>query len=299
MKLTSQEGKTLSPAIVKEAIQTLGSTDERLRSRAYAALSLPLREKVEVESSVRRIYSVVPLGAQEDAIFPVDTNDNVEVVLSSAYGVPPISMFVTDLVTVNTDTYQGGWEVPEQLVASGRIDQVARNQRRMVDGFIVKEETTGWGVIDACRSAGNTVEVTGSVGTDSASIELINLMVTYFQDAGYVPDICFMSPGCMGDFRLLCKEAGLPNEVRFDVWRGGMIPGLWGVDFYALRSLSDDYLYMFDSSRFGVMPIRQEVETREDPMARSQFKVRVYGQEQVGFAAIQKDAACFGTTGKA
>ncbi len=300
MTLKYQDGKDIPAADIKEAVMALMSDDARTRSRAYAALNLPLRRKIEEESSVRRIFEVVNLGPQEDAIFPVDNDNNVEVIMSSAYGTPPISMFSTGLVTVNTDTYQGGWETPEQLVSSGRIDQVARNARRMVDGFLSMEETTGWAVIDACRAVGNTVTLTGGDdGYGSASIELVNKMIVQFQVNGTVPNIAFMSPNCMGDFRLLCKEAGLANEVRFDLWRGGVLQGLWGIDFYTLRGLADTYIYMFDTSRFGVMPVRQELQTREDPQARSQFKVRVYGQEQVGFAAIDKDTAVvFGTTNK-
>lgn len=297
MRLTTSDGKPLSPDIVRSAVQALVSDDGRVRQKAYAALSLPLKRAVEVESSVRRIFEVAYLSAQEDAIFPLDTDDEVEVVMSSAYGTPPISVFMTDVVTVNTDTYQGGWELPEQLVTAGRINQVARNTRRMLDGFISKEETQGWAVVNAAVSADNTVELTaGDTGYGTASIELVNEMLIYFQDKGYTPNQCWMSPRSMGDFRLLCKEAGLPNEIRFDMWKNGMIQGLWGVDFYALRGLSDEALYMFDTSRFGVMPIRQDLETREDPQARSQFKVRVYGQEQVGWSTIQKDALCYGDT---
>jgi hypothetical protein len=247
--------------------------------------------------NLRKIYEVAYLSEQEDAIFPLDTDDEVEVIMASAYGTPPISMFMTDVVTVNTDTYQGGWELPEQLINAGRINQVARNTRRMLDGFVSKEETQGWAVINAAVSASNTVNLdVGDTGYGTASVELINEMLIYFQDLGYVPTQCWMSPRSMGDFRLMCKEAGLPNEIRFDLWKNGMIPGLWGVDFYAMRGLTDEGIYMFDTSRFGVMPIRQDMQTREDPQARSMFKVRVYGQEQVGWCTIQKDALCYGDT---
>lgn len=297
MKLTNKEGAELSPQMQRAAIQALTSTNDTIRSQAYAALQLPLRRALDEESSVRRIFQTVTLGAQDDAIFPVDTDDEVEVVVASAYGIPPISMFVTDVVTVNTDTYQGGWEIPEQMVSSGRIDQVSRNSRRLINGFIAKEEDTGWSVIKSCVSGTNTSEVVGT-GADLCSLELLNLLQIASQEKGYVIDQLWVSPGSMGDLRMYCKEAGLPNEVRFDLWKNGMIKGLWGMDIYAYRTLGDDYIYGFDTSRFGVMPIRQELETRQDPTAASQFKVRVYAQEQVGFCAIQKDAIFVGKTGK-
>ena len=297
---TSKEGTIrISPEDRKNAVAALLSNDERVKDTAYASLALPLRKAVDKESSARKIFNPVELGDMEDAIFPVDDSNEVEVVQSSAYGYPPISMFVTDIVTVTTHTYQGGWELPEQLAKAGRIDQVARNSRRMLDGFVQKEETQAWSVIDSCIAAGNTISTVGGVAVTTASIELINELIIYFQDLGFIPDQCWMSPRSMGDFRLMCKEAGLPNEVRFDLWKNGMIPGLWGVDFYALRTIADSAIYMVDTSRFGVMPIRQNLETREDPAARSQFKIRVYGQEQFGICAVDKTAICKGSITRA
>lgn len=297
--MAKKEGRTFTREQQRMAVRALISDDPRERDMAQAALKLPLRSAVAQESSVRIIFNPVQLDLNEDAIFPVDDEGTVEVVVSTAYGTPPISRFVTDLVTIDTDVLQGGWETPEALIKAGRIDQVARNARRMVDGFIKKEESLGWGVIDACIGADNTVALaSNATGYGTCSIELINAMFTKFQDLGYQPDICFMSPGCMGDLRLLCKDAGLPDTVKFDVWRNGMIQGLWGVDFYAMRSLADTYIYMFDTSRFGIMAIRQELETREDPSKRAQFKISYNGQEICGFAAVQKDAVVFGTTNK-
>jgi len=299
MTLTYSDGNPIPQAAIREAVSALVAKDLNLRSRAVAALQLPARGAIDEESSVRRIFDPVSIGAQEDAIFPVDKEGNVEVIISSAVGMPPISMFVTDTVTVNTDILKGAWEMPETLARAGRIDQVERNMRRMVNGFIAKEESMGWDVINACRSTSNTVLLKSSdKGYGSASLELINLMFTKFQTLGYVPNVAFMSPSCMSDLRMLCKEAGLADAVRFDIWRGGMIKSLWGVDFYALRSLSDTYIYMFDTTRFGVMAIRQELETRENPASRSEFIIRVNGQEQVGFAALDKTAVVFGATNK-
>mgnify|MGYP007011826881 CR=1 FL=1 len=294
MKVTDSKGNPIDMDKARGAVKMLASTDPVTRDKAFAAVQTPIRRKVEKESSARRIYETAYLSDQEDAIFPLDTEDEVEVVLASAYGIPPISMFMTGVVTINTDTYQGGWELPEQLAKAGRIDQVRRNSRRMAEGFISKEEATAWSAITASASEANTVEVEGT-GAGSASIELINEMLIYFQDRGYVPTQCWMSPRSMGDIRMLCKEAGFADQVRFDLWKNGMLPGLWNIDFYAMRGLPDDKLYMFDTSRFGIMAIRQDIETREDPAARAQFKIRVYGQAQYGWAVTQKDALCVGS----
>lgn len=286
MYLMTPDGKEISLEEAKSAIKALGSADEATRQEAFAALTLPLRAAAPRESSARQIFSVISLGQEEDAIFPVDTDEEVEVVMANAYGMPPISTFMTDVVTVATHTYQGAWELPEQLVNAGRIDQVERNAKRLLSGFVKKEEEQAWGVVRACIGNGNTI----NEAYDEFGVELINDALIYGDENDVTFDKCFISPKSMGDLRMYCKEVGFANEVRYDMWKRGVLTGLWGIDFYVLNSIGDDEAFFFDTNQFGVMPVRQDMETREDPAARAAFKVRVYAQSQFGLSAIVKKA---------
>jgi HK97 family phage major capsid protein len=83
----------------------------------------------------------------------------------------------------------------------------------------------------------------------------------------------------------------LDDTTRREIWQAGGLAQLWGARVHVLRKhIGDNEVYGFDTNRMGIMPIRENLKTFDDPVAIREFSVGILAKEEIGFAVVDPRA---------
>lgn len=282
--LIGKDGTKLSREAASELMRRSVQSEEERKAFA-AALALPVRKEVETTSTVRRIFAVDVIEEGRSAEYPVDI-PGAEAVVMPAQGAIPVNIFAHDYLTVPLYDYVTSVQYREEYAQQGRYDFAARALEKLKDAFVSMEETDGWNMV--ANGYATTVSISaGSPGAGSLSLELVNAALETFESNGYKPDLLVVNAAGKSDIR---EWSGLDDVTMRQIFQQAGLDELWGFEILTRRELSGKYAYMFDTSRWGVMPIRGDLDIRDDPTARSEFKVKLNAKETVGFAVLDKNA---------
>lgn len=266
--------------------------DPEARQAFAASLSLPLLQRVREETSVRKIFAEDELPSGALPRYPVEFySSEMKALMIPKQGAEiPMVQIEGDEVTVPTFVLSYGASFNIFYARDGRYNVREAVLRTLTDAFVKAEEEEGWKLVRAAIGPNNTLQIPGET---TLSKNLISEMIVYFDKKGYRPDLLVCSVKRAADIRLWGTEE-LDDSTRREVFRQGGMGSIWGVDILPLRRLADDEVYMFDTSRFGVMPIRERLQVFDDPTAIKQLKVGLLAYEELGFAVIDNTAVVKG-----
>lgn len=270
----------------------LAADDERYRRAFAASLSLPISTRVKEQASVRKIFAEDNLPAGALPRYPVEFKGDIKAFLLPRSGSIPMVQVEGDEVFVNTYKLSASARVSLDYLRDGRYNVRDRIQQEIANQLVAQEEEDGWSLIRAAVDANNTI----NSGETSLTKKLISDMMLYFDQKGYKPDLLVCSVKRAADIRLWGTNE-LDDTTRREVFRNAGMGSIWGVDILPLRRLADDEVYMFDTSRFGVMPVRQGVTTHEDPTAILDVELGIFAYEEIGFAVLDNTAVVKGVIG--
>lgn len=257
--------------------------DEELRTALAASMSIPLFQAIAPQTSVRDIFYVDPIPAGALAEYPIDL-DNIETaIVMPRLGAVPQNLVVGDSLIVPTFEVANGVEWKLSFVRDGRFNIVEGALAKLARSFVEMEEKAGWDTIRGAINASNTL----THSETSLSKALFNDMITEMNAAGLKPEVIYVSPRRAKDIREWTSTTIDPVTQR-EIFQAGGLSSIWNVQLRELRSLADNEVYLFDTSIFGVMPIRQQLTTYDDPVAIKKLRAGVLAWEEIGFAVIDK-----------
>lgn len=283
-----KENKALASEELNTFIENFKATadDEELRKSFAASLAVPILKTVAPQSSVRDIFMVDDLPNGSLAEYPIDLDDIETAVVMPRLGAVPQNLVVGDSLIVPTFEVSNSVEWKLAFVRDARFNIVERALEKLAQSFIRAEEKAGW---DTIRGA---IDTTNTITTSETylSRKLFNQIITDMRAQGAAePDVIYVSPRLASDIR----DWGA-NDVDYvtqrELFTKGQMASIYGVRIVELRSLADNEIFMFDTSRLGVMPVRSKMQTFDDPTAIKKLRAGVGAWEEIGFSVIDKRA---------
>lgn len=269
--------------------------DEVTRIAFAASLSVPILRAMAPQTSVRNIFAVDEIPAGALAEYPIDLDDIETAVVMPRLGAVPQNIVVGDSLIVPTFEVANSVEWRLTFVRDGRFNIVERALEKLAESFIRLEEKAGWDTIKGAIDASNTLVHSST----SLTKDLFNDLITEMRAVnGYNPTAIYLSPRRAKDLRMWA-DTEIDPVTRREIFQAGGMGSIWNVQLIELNTLPDTGVYMFDTSRFGVMPIRQKLTTFDDPTAIRRLRAGVLSFEEIGFAVLDKKAVLFagGLTG--
>jgi hypothetical protein len=283
-----KENKALAGEDLNKFITDFKATaeDEEMRKSFAATLSIPILKAVAPQTSVRDIFQVDELPAGALAEYPIDLDDIEEAVVMPRIGAVPQNLVVGDSLIIPTFEVSNSVEWKLTFVRDARFNIVERALEKLAESFVRAEEKAGWDTIRGAIQASNTVT------TDETylSRKLFNQLITDMRAEGASePNVIYVSPRLASDIRDWGAQ-DLDDQTRRDVFKAGGMGSIYGVSIRELRSLGDNEIFMFDTSKLGVMPIRSKMQTFDKPDSINRLRAGVLAFEEIGFSVIDKRA---------
>jgi len=287
-----KENQSLQGTNLEKFIADFKATadSETLRTSFAASLSVPVLKSIAPQTSVRDIFAVDEIPAGALAEYPIDLDDIETAVVMPRLGAIPQNLVVGDSLIVPTFEVANSVEWKLTFVRDGRFNIVERALEKLAESFVRAEEKAGWDTIRGAINAENTM--TGH-GQTTLTKSLFNDMITEMRAVhGYNPSAIYVSPRRAKDIRMW-TDTEIDPVTRREIFNVGGMNGIWNVQINELRTIGDGEVFMFDTSRFGVMPIRTKLTTFDDPTAIKRLRVGVGAWEEIGFAVIDKKAMLY------
>jgi hypothetical protein len=297
----------LSPEELAKAIEAFKATATNQRAREAFAESradviLPLLQE---QSTIRNIFDPEFIGYDE-AIYNIPHDDIEMTWLMPQIGGTPVVQLEGTEMRVSTFLVHGGVEWQQRIAAAGRINQAEQATTQLLNRFVRQEERAGWALIKTHAAVLPTEQkvtafkddgTAGGSGAGRLNIYTISETLTVADSIGIggrrVTDI-YVSPRRFGDLRNAVTMEALPPTMREKLWGNGTNPESPAGELrihkvYNPELVTDAKAYAFtqkDGYRYGVMPIREKLVTRDRLASQDEWKNGVEGKEEIGFGVL-------------
>lgn len=279
-----KENTALAGAELNKFIEDFKATadNEAMRSAFAASLSIPVLKTIAPQTSVRDIFMVDELPAGALAEYPVDLNDLEVATVMPRLGAVPQNLVVGDTLLVPTFEISNSVEWKLTFIRDGRYNIVERALEKLAESFVKAEETAGWATIRGAINPNNTL----TPAQNFLSKNVFNQMITEMkQVSGYNPTVIYASPRRASDIRGWTTTQ-IDYLTQREIFQAGGLGSIFNIEIRELRTLSDSEVYLLDTTRLGVMPVRQKMTTWDDPTAIRRLRAGIIAFEEVGFAVI-------------
>lgn len=288
---------------LREAFRaTASDTNQRKEYAASRAdVILPL---LDDQSTIRSIFAPTFIGSGE-ARWDIPFEDiECTWVLPMIGGIPTVQVEASE---VHADTFgvEGAVEYQQDIAKDGRVDIAQLSTTVLKNRFIRQEEMAGWSLVKthaAVLPSGQKVQAfkndgtQGAAGTGLLNIYTINEVLTVADTIGVggrrVYDI-YVSPRRYGDMRNVLTMEALPMSIRERLYNDGANPNapaeLRVHKVYNSDLVTDNKGYAFtqkDGYKYGLMPIREQLSTKDNPMSENEWKIGIIGRERIGFCVL-------------
>jgi hypothetical protein len=256
---------------------------------------------LETQSTVRQIFTPELLMPGATAVWDVPFEDIECVLTMPQIGAIPVVQVEGSELHVDTFGLDGGVEWQIDVAKDGRFNVAERATTLLKNNFIKQEELAGWGLIKyhaSVMASAQRIAALEDVSGDGAifGIKTLNLLMTTADTLGTggrnVTDI-YCSPTRFGDLRALVTNSALPEAMRQQIWGNGQPSDVQANirihRVYNSSLVSDTKIYAFtqkDGFTYGVMPIRDELVTMDNPMSIMEWKHGVIGRMRAGFGVL-------------
>lgn len=268
-----------------------GPVGEEHRRAFAASLVLPIGNAVAAEATIRQIFWVDNIEPGQAANYPRDINE-INAWEMPGRGAVPRNVIGGDELFVHTFIISSSADWSIQFARDGRYNVAERELARMKDTIIREENAHGWAVINAAVTKGNTVT---NAGDTSLTKTLLNKSIKELdKKEGYKADLIVMHPGDVADFREWASGQ-IDNDTLKQIHTRNSLGSIWGVDIMRDYNVAPGTFYVFDTTKLGVMPVRQNVQIMEDISAIRNLSISYIGWEEVGFSVTDANAVVKGT----
>lgn len=274
-------------AMFKAIAESPQSRSDYAASRAQVILPL-----LETQSTIRAIFTpeTLPPGAQATYDIPFD-DVNCAWVMPQIGGIPQIQVEGTEIY-VSTFGIDAAVQWQMDVARQGRFQVGERATNLLKNKIIEQEELAGWSLIKAHAAVlGDDQKVNASNGL---TVDTFNDIVTTGDLLRRKVTDIYVSPKRFADMRKWVTATDLSNTIKDKAFEAAGLIEVWGVRIhrvYDSKLVSDNKGYAFgqrDGYTYGVMPIRQTLQTFDNPIAIMEWKIGIMARENVGFAVLDE-----------
>jgi len=289
----------------EQRVEMFRRTADNVQARMEYAASRAavINPLLDEQSTVRAIFKPERLPRGSTPTYPVPFEDiDCTWIMPQIGGVPVVQVEGTE-IHVDTFGMDGGVEWQIDIARDGRFEVGRLATNLLKNKFIQLEEMAGWGLIKAHAAAlPNAQKVTArddsgaTSGTKKLNIFTINEAITAADELGIggrrITDI-YVSPRRFGDLRSAIGVTALPESLRQQIWGNGKgsdsVADIRIHRVYNAALVWNDFGYAFtqkDGFTYGVMPVRDPLETVDNPIAILEWKMGVIGRQRLGFGVL-------------
>ena len=274
-------------AMFKAIAESPQSRSDYAASRAQVILPL-----LETQSTIRAIFTpeILPPGAQATYDIPFD-DVNCAWVMPQIGGIPQIQVEGTEIY-VSTFGIDAAVQWQMDVAKQGRFQVGERATNLLKNKIIEQEELAGWSLIKAHAAVlGDDQKVNASNGL---TVDTFNDIVTTGDLLRRKVTDIYVSPKRFADMRKWVTATDLSNTIKDKAFEAAGLIEVWGVRIHRVydgKLVSDNKGYAFgqrDGYTYGVMPIRQTLQTFDNPIAIMEWKIGIMARENVGFAVLDE-----------
>lgn len=274
-------------AMFKAIAESPQSRSDYAASRAQVILPL-----LETQSTIRAIFTpeTLPPGAQATYDIPFD-DVNCAWVMPQIGGIPQIQVEGTEIY-VSTFGIDAAVQWQMDVAKQGRFQVGERATNLLKNKIIEQEELAGWSLIKAHAAVlGDDQKVNASNGL---TVDTFNDIVTTGDLLRRKVTDIYVSPKRFADMRKWVTATDLSNSIKDKAFEAAGLIEVWGVRIHRVydgKLVSDNKGYAFgqrDGYTYGVMPIRQTLQTFDNPIAIMEWKIGIMARENVGFAVLDE-----------
>ena len=295
----------------EQRVAMFKATATDLQARADWAASrgdviLPL---INEQSTVRYIFREERLAGESSATYQIPFEDiDAAWVMPNIGGIPTIQVEGAE-IHVPTFGLDAGVEYSMDIAKDGRFPVAELSTTLLKNKFIRQEELSAWSLIRAHAATLSPIQIVtasqanGTAGSGNGTNGVLNIwtlnnVLTAADQLGIggrrVTDI-YVSPLRFGDLRTQLVNRDLPPILRTALYGDGSDPELPSKSSLRIHKVyrpdlvDNNHGYAFtrkDGYFYGVMPIRENVSTRDNPISVLEWKIGVIGRERLGFGVI-------------
>jgi hypothetical protein len=303
-KTTNPVGETATFEQKIAAFQAI-ATNPVAREQYAASRADVILPLIDEQSTIRAIFDQELLVPGADSRHDIMFDDVNMVFVLPAAGATPVVQFEGAEVHIDTFALTGGVEWAWKIAREGRFPVGQYATKLLKQKFILQEELAGWGVVKFHAASLPTKQVINAYDSDGSNVsannkefniytlnEVLTRADTLGKGGRKVTDI-YMSPRRFGDLRNQVTNHALPPSMREAIWANGQGTNSQAeIRFHKVynpRIIADNRAYAFtqkDGYRYGKMPIREKLFTRENPTSAAEWKFGVIGREELGFGVL-------------
>jgi len=260
--------------------------EEYAQSRARVILPL-----LDAQSTVRAIFRPerIPAGAQSTYDIPFE-DINCCWTMPQIGGIPQIQVEGTEIY-VTTFGLDAAVQYQMDVAEQGRFQVGELATTLLKNKVIEQEELAGWSLIKAHAAV---LDSSQQVAATDLDVQAFNDIVT----AGdilrrQITDI-YVSPARFSDLRDWVTATDLSENLKDQAYKQGGINNVWGVNIHKVYNqnlVANNKAYAFgqrDGYTYGVMPIRKELQSFDNPIAIMEWKVGIMAREILGFGVLDE-----------
>ena len=232
-----------------------------------AALTVPILQKIELESIMRQLFNVERLAPGAQAVYPIAEDFEIPVWVLPGLGYMAQNFIegvgeevYVPLFTINSSA---DWKVT--YARDQRVDIAARAASKVAQELAQYEEECGWKVIIPAatsafagkgllgpRSAPIYEVGAASVGAGYLSKELINKMIVGFKRLGRTLTHLYISPEDAADIREW-TDTDIDPVTRREIFQAAGMGSIWNVQLVEVQHLGATGMYNLngDTSGYG------------------------------------------------
>ena len=226
--------------------------------RAFAsALTIPILQKIELESVMRQLFAVERLGPGAQAVYPVAEDFEIPVWVLPGLGYVAQNFIegIGEEVYVPTFAIDASADWKLTYARDSRVDIAQRAAARVAKDIANYEEECGWRVImPAATSSFSGKGLLGSrpapiyeiapssTGAGYLSKELINKMLVGFKRIGRTLTDLYISPEDAADIREW-TDTDIDPVTRREIFQASGMGSIWNVKLNEIQHLGATGLY--------------------------------------------------------
>ena len=255
-------------------------------AKSRASVIMPL---IEVQSTIRSIFAPeqLPPGAQSTYDIPFDDIDCCWT-MPQIGGIPQVQVEGTEIY-VSTFGLDAAVQYQMDVAKQGRFQIGERATKLLKNKVIEQEELAGWTLIHAHAGV---LPSDQKIAATSLDLSAFNDIVTKGDILRRQVTDLYVSPSRYSDLRGWVETTAYSEKVKDQAFGMGGMSNVWGVNIhkvYNTELVANNKAYAFgqrDGFTYGVMPIREELSTYDNPIAIMEWKIGIMARQVCGFGIL-------------
>jgi hypothetical protein len=266
------------------------ASDYNRRSEYAQSRATVLMPQIAAQSTIRAIFQpeLLPPGAEPRYDIPFD---DIECVwsLPQIGGIPQTQVEGTEIY-VTTFGVHAAVQYQMNVAKQGRYNIGERATTMLKNKIIEQEELAGWTLIKA--HAAVLPDEQKVACPSGLTVDAFNAVTTAGDILRRTINNLYVSPQRFGDMRKWVNAENYSQQMKDQSFSAAGLKNVWGVNIHTVYDknlVPNDKGYAFGSREgytYGVMPIREQLQTFDNPIAIMEWKIGIMARQELGFGIL-------------